>query len=92
MKYEIILTSKFKKELKLAKKHGYDINLLDEIVTLLASGEPLPPKNKDHGLTGNWIGFRVCHIQPDWLLIYKIADKVLILTLVRTGSHSDLFG
>lgn len=54
-------------------------------------GEPLPEKNRDHALTGDWIGHRECHIQPDWLLIYRIEDNVLVLTLARTGSHSDLF-
>ena len=53
--------------------------------------EPLPEKNRDHALTGDWIGHRECHIQPDWLLIYRIEDNVLVLTLARTGSHSDLF-
>ena len=58
----------------------------------LAMGEKLPEKNKDHALTGNWVGHRECHILPDWLLIYRIEDEVLVLTLARTGSHSDLFG
>ena len=52
----------------------------------------LPDKNKDHALTGNWIGHRKCHILPDWLLIYRIEEEVLILTLARSGTHSDLFG
>lgn len=55
-------------------------------------GETLPEKNKDHELTGDWVGHRECHVQPDWLLIYRIDDDVLVLTLSRTGSHSDLFG
>ena len=57
----------------------------------LANGETLPPENRDHELTGNWVGHRECHIQPDWLLIYRIEDDVLVLTLARTGTHSDLF-
>ena len=68
-----------------------DISLLKSIVTKLANGESLDPKYKDHPLTGNWIGHRECHIQPDWLLVYRYEDDVLVLTLVRTGTHSDLF-
>ena len=52
----------------------------------------LPEKNRDHALTGNWIGHRECHIQPDWLLIYRIENDLLVLTLSRTGTHGDLFG
>ena len=58
----------------------------------LSSGETLTEKNRDHALTGNWSGHRECHIQPDWLLVYRIEDDVLVLTLARTGTHSDLFG
>ena len=61
-------------------------------VALLSMGEPLPDKNRDHDLSGDWVGHRECHILPDWLLIYRIEDDVLVLTLARTGSHSDLFG
>lgn len=91
MKYEIERTPTFKKDFKLAQKQGLDLNKLKEIITLLANGEPLPPKNKDHQLKGNYKGHRECHIEPDWLLIYKIQDDMLILSLVRTGSHSKLF-
>lgn len=66
--------------------------LLEDIVSALAMGETLPEKNMDHPLTGNWSGYRECHIQPDWLLIYRIDGNVLVLTLSRTGTHSDLFG
>ena len=69
----------------------YDISLLDAVVTTLQKGESLPAKNKDHALTGNYTGCRECHIQLDWLLIYEISDKELILYLTRTGTHSDLF-
>lgn len=62
------------------------------MVATLAMGDPLPEKRKDHTLTGNWVGHRECHIQPDWLLVYRIEDNVLVLTLSRTGTHSDLFG
>ena len=92
MNSNIVWTTKFKKDYKLAMKRHRDINLLDDIIRMLSKGETLPEKNKDHELTGNWIGHRECHIQPDWLLIYRIEDDVLVLTLTRTGSHSDLFG
>lgn len=75
----------------MTKRRGLDINFLKEIVTKLANGEPLDAKYKDHQLSGNWIGHRECHIQPDWLLIYRYEDDVLVLTLARTGTHSDLF-
>jgi len=91
MKRDIIQTSKFKKDLKLAIKRGKNTDLLDEIVDLLASGKPLPPKNKDHDLKGNYKGFRECHITPDWLLVYKVTDDKLVIVLTRTGSHADLF-
>lgn len=91
MKYEIERTPQFKKDYKLAEKQGLDLNKLKEVVTLLANGEPLPPKNKDHQLKGNYKGHRECHIEPDWPLIYKVQDNILILTLLRTGSHSKLF-
>lgn len=92
MKYEIARTTQFKKDFKLAKKRGLDISLLKEVVTKLANGETLLPEHHDHGLSGNWSGHRECHIQPDWLLIYRIENDVLVLSLTRTGTHSDLFG
>jgi mRNA interferase YafQ len=73
------------------KKRGKDLSLLDEIVGKLQRDEPLEEKNHDHDLTGNFTGFRECHIEPDWLLVYYKTDEVLTLTLVNTGSHSDLF-
>ncbi len=91
-KYTVKPTTQFKKDFKLAIKRGLEIELLEEVITLLAMGEPLPDKHKDHALTGNWVGHRECHILPDWLLIYRIEGEVLVLTLARTGSHSDLFG
>lgn len=90
MIYEIKWSGKFKKSYKLAKKRGLDINLLKEVVGKLADNIPLEPKHRDHDLHGNYEGFRECHIQPDWLLIYLKEDDVLTLTLVNTGSHSDL--
>lgn len=91
-KYLVKTTTQFKKDYKLAIKRGLNIKLLDEIIAKLASGHPLDDKNKDHALTGNWGKYRECHILPDWLLIYKIEEDVLVLTLSRSGSHSDLFG
>lgn len=91
MKYEILATGRFKKDLKAILKRGYNIQLLQDVVSLLAAGSPLPEKNKDHALSGNWIGHRECHITPDWLLVYKIDNDILVLTLTRTGTHSDLF-
>ena len=91
MKYAIRPTTKFQKDLKRAQKRGYDIGLLTEVIRKLAAGEPLPAKNKDHPLSGDYAGCRECHIAPDWLLIYETTDKELVLYLLRTGTHSDLF-
>ena len=91
MKYEIQMTSHFKKDYKLAIKRGCDINLLMEVVRLLAHGKQLPDQYHDHPLSGNYKGYRDCHLQPDWLLVYKITESLLVLTLYRTGSHNDLF-
>lgn len=88
---EIVPSNRFKKDLKLAIKRGYKIELLREVVNCLASGETLEAKYKDHLLTGDYGGFRECHITPDWLLIYRIEDDELYLFLSRTGTHSDLF-
>jgi len=84
-------SARFKKDFKLVQKRGYDINLFEKIVFLLCSESPLPPKHKDHALSGSYLGFRECHINPDWLLIYKIEREILILSLTRTGTHSELF-
>ena len=91
MKYELVLTGKFKKGLKLARKRGLNLKLLDGIVEKLLNGIPLEEKHRDHELKGKYRGFRECHIQPDWLLIYLLENDVLTLTLVDTGTHSDLF-
>lgn len=90
-KYSVEATNKFKKDIKKIQKRGYDMTLLKKIINKLAMGEPLPAANKDHALGGNMIGYRECHIQPDWLLLYIIDDDCLVLTLTRTGTHSDLF-
>ncbi len=73
------------------KKRGMNLSLLNEIVGRLQRDEPLDERNHDHELTGDYIGFRECHIDPDWLLVYYKKDNVLTLTLINTGSHSDLF-
>lgn len=90
-KYKIVPTSKFKKDLKLIKKRGYNLSLLEAVVDTLAQGIPLAEKYKDHNLTGNYSNYKECHITPDWLLIYQIDNDTLILSLTRTGTHSDLF-
>lgn len=82
---------KFQKDVKRMQKRGYNLSLLTEVLKLLADGEPLPAKHKDHNLTGNFKGCRECHITPDWLLIYEVSNGDLILYLTRTGTHSDLF-
>ena len=89
MSLRVIWTSKFKKDYKLAIKRGLDIELLDNAIRLLATGQPLPEEYNDHNLSGNWKGYRECHIQPDWLLIYRIEGKQLVL--YRMGAHTDLF-
>ena len=89
--YKIKFTSSFKKSYKRAVKRGLDISLLDRVIDKLSKGHRLEPKYKDHELKGKYQGFNECHIKPDWLLIYLIEDDILTLTLVDTGSHSDLF-
>ena len=81
----------FKKDYKRIVKRGYDMRLLEKVIELLANQKPLPEKNRDRQLSGDYAGCRECHITPDWLLIYEVADEELILYLTRTGSHSDLF-
>ena len=81
----------FKRDYKLVKRRGCDISVLRDVITMLAEGMPLPEKYRDHALTGDYAGCRECHLAPDWLLIYEIAQGELVLYLTRTGSHSDLF-
>ena len=88
---EVVLSNQFKKDLKLASKRGYKLELLEKTVDKIANNIKLEDKYRDHALTGNYIGFRECHIQPNWLLVYRIENDELILFLSRTGSHSDLF-
>ena len=89
-KYKVNMTSRFKKDYKLSMKRGLDIALLDDIIKMLADDIKLHEKNKDHDLTGNWKGFRECHVLSDWLLVYKKEKDKMILLLTRTGTHSDL--
>ena len=91
MKYEIVLSSRFKKDLKLVAKRGYDLSLMGIVVDTLASGVRLPEKYRDHSLSGEYRNCRECHITPDWLLVYEIDANELYLYLTRTGTHSDLF-
>ena len=91
MKYEIVTSNQFRKDLKLAAKRGYDLNKIKNVIEKLANGEILEAKYRDHLLTGDYGGFRECHIQPDWLLVYQIDNGQLVLFLARTGTHSDLF-
>ena len=91
IKYLLSYTNLFKKQRKLLIKRGYDIRELDAVINLLATGEKLPEKYRDHALTGNRKGQRDCHIRPDWLLIYEKNKDVLTLLLCETGSHNDLF-
>lgn len=84
-------TSQFRKDYKLAKKRGLAIDSLEKIIDILLKERPLDAKYRDHLLTGKYTGFRECHIEPDWLLVYQIDNSNLILTASRTGTHSDLF-
>lgn len=89
--FEIVPSNQFRKDLKLAKKRGLKLDRLQSVINTLAAQRPLDDKYRDHGLTGDYRGFRECHVEPDWLLIYRIAGDDLELFLFRTGTHSDLF-
>ena len=88
---ELVTTSTFRKDLKIAKKRGYDLSLIEFVIDELLKENTLPQKYKDHVLTGNYRGCRECHISPDWLLIYVVDKDKLVLIVSRTGTHSDLF-
>ncbi len=88
---KIVLSNRFRKDLKLAQKRGMNLDLLKTVVNKLAGGEKLDRQYRDHDLTGDYSGFRECHVQPDWLLVYRIEQEELELFLFRTGTHSDLF-
>jgi len=91
MTYHVKFTNAYKKGYKRAKKRGLNLQLIDDVVDELRQGHKLGAKYRDHALHGNWEGFRECHIQPDWLLIYLIEDDILTLTLSETDTHSELF-
>lgn len=88
---QIIISNQFKRDLKLAQKRGYDLKMLNDVIDKLALRQPLPDIYRDHKLNGKYDGFRECHIQPDWLLVYRVDEKEIFLFLLRTGTHSDLF-
>ena len=91
MKYIVKYTARFQKDYKTLVKRKFDVSKVHEVIEILASGNVLPSKYHDHALSGNYQGARECHIRPDWLLIYSISNETLVLELMRTGSHSDLF-
>jgi len=91
MKYEVKPTAQFRKDYKLMMKRNLKIEFLDEVIARLAQGLRLELSYRDHALAGNYSGHRECHIAPDWLLIYRRDEEALVLTLARTGTHSDLF-
>ena len=94
-KYTVKFTSRFKKDYKSIQKRGLDTGKIFDVIDLIASGineERLKKEYDDHALSGNWKSYRECHIEPDWLLVYQLFEDVLVLSLVRTGTHSDLFG
>lgn len=91
MKYEVKFTAQFKRDYKRIKKRKFNIAELQAVVTMLAEGKTLPETYRDHALIGYRRNARECHIRPDWLLIYSISDETIVLELLRTGSHSDLF-
>ena len=88
---KVRFSSKFKKDFKVIVKRGYDTSLFEEVVMMLRKEEQLPEKYSDHALKGEYMGHRECHITPDWLLIYKVEEDTITLSLTRTGTHSDLF-
>ncbi|MCL2855245.1 MAG: type II toxin-antitoxin system YafQ family toxin [Defluviitaleaceae bacterium] len=90
-KYKPVESSLFKKTRKLAVKRGHDMSQLKTVIEMLAKGEQLPAKYRDHQLKGGLSQFRECHIKGDWLLVYRIIEDKLILALHSTGSHADLF-
>ena len=91
MRYTIIPSTRFQRDLKRAQKRGVNIQAITDVIKLLAAGEALDRKYKDHPLSGNYAHCRECHIEPDLLLVYRYAADELLLYLVRTGTHSDLF-
>ena len=90
--YELFASNKFKRDFKKCKRQNKNLQKLEATLTLLTASEPLPISRRDHNLTGNYANHRECHIEPDWLLIYRINEDEKLIELVRTGSHSELFG
>ena len=88
---DLAYTAQFKKDVKCKRRQGADLKKLDAVITVLRKGEKLPERLHDHPLVGNKKGHRECHVEPDWLLVYRVDAKRLVLTAVRTGSHADLF-
>ena len=91
MKYKVVPTKRFARDVKSAQKRGYNMGLLDDVIKKLADGKTLPKKNKDHALKGRFKHLRECHVAPDWLLVYELDEGDLYLYLMRTGTHSDIF-
>ena len=91
MIFNVQYSNKFLKDIKLAKKRKLNMSILHDVIEQLRTGQKLDKKHRDHQLTGDYAGYRECHIQPDWLLVYKIEQNIMTLTLMRTGTHSDLF-
>lgn len=83
-------SSRFRRDVKRLRRQGAELSKLETVIKMLVAQESLPERYRDHALTGNWRGYRDCHIQPDWLLIYRVTDNEL--QLARTGSHANLFG
>ena len=90
--YEVITSKQYEKDVRLAVRRGLDIEKLLEVVRLLRNGEPLPEKHRNHLLHGDYKGYWECHVTPDWLLLYEKDTEIRIISLYRTGTHSDLFG
>ena len=91
MKYSIEYSTQFKRDIRKVKRRGCDLNELFDIVEMLANDIALPERNHDHPLIGKYAGCRECHIRPDWLLIYEKTNEIRLVSMLRTGSHSDLF-
>ena len=91
MKYTPYYTNRIKRQLKILKKSGYNMSIFKEVVDMLLDGKPLPPRYHDHPLRGDLHGYRDCHIQGDWVLVYKIDKGILTLILSETGTHSEIF-
>ncbi|MXS84032.1 type II toxin-antitoxin system YafQ family toxin [Nitrosomonas oligotropha] len=90
--YAIVVTSRFKSDLKRVSRQNRPIDKLEILIDHIAARKPLPQKVRDHALIGNYAGYRECHIEPDWLLLYRMDEVKKIVILVRTGSHAELFG